>query len=57
MAHPNILERQAHVQRLLKRGVVFTPALKKELAARYSCSRSAIHGDIIWFTKPRTKGR
>lgn len=55
MAHPNIFERQAHVKRLLNRGVVFTPVLKSELAARYSCSPSAISADLICFTRPRTK--
>lgn len=55
MAHPNINERQTHVKLLLGRGVVFTSALKKELAVHFSCSPSAIHADLIWLTKPRTK--
>lgn len=54
MAHPNIHERQAHVKRLLGRGVVFTLALRKELAELYSCSRSALHADLIYLTRPRT---
>ncbi|WP_363320128.1 HNH endonuclease [Thiothrix sp.] len=55
MAHPNINERQSHVKSLLIRGVDITTAIKKELAAIYSCSTSAIHADIIWFTKPHSK--
>ena len=55
MAHPNIQQRQAHVKRLLESGEVFTAALKKELAARYSCSVSAINADLVTFTKPHSR--
>ncbi|WP_367871163.1 HNH endonuclease [Luteolibacter sp. Populi] len=54
MAHPNIHQRQAHVQRLLADGVDIRGQIRKDLSALYQCSPSAIIADITAFTRPPT---
>ena len=47
MAHDNLENRRAFVLNRIKTGVTITPSERKEIAAVFGCSSSAVYSDII----------
>lgn len=56
MSYQNINERRAYSRALLDKGVQITPALKREIAALFGCSVTAITVDVAWLRDPLTAG-
>lgn len=49
MAHPNILQRQAKVWKLLDEGELTHSEIKNLMSVEFECHKSAIHADIIQY--------
>lgn len=51
MAHPNICERRAFVQKLLDQGTTITHRQMVEIGAMFGCTASAIRADVYSLTR------